>query len=110
MTIIEQIITVSMAVLATVLTRFLPFLIFPGNRQTPRFIQQLGTFLPGAIMAMLVVYCYKDLNFSTPSGYVPAIIAGLVTAGLHLWKNNMFLSIAVGTVLYMALIVWKIAD
>lgn len=39
MTLTEQIITISMVVLGTVLTRFLPFWIFSSGKPTPKYIQ-----------------------------------------------------------------------
>ena len=42
MTMTEQIITIAMVVLGTMATRFLPFLIFPAGKPTPKYIQFLG--------------------------------------------------------------------
>ena len=41
----------------TALLRFLPFLIFRGERKTPAYISYLGQVLPQAIIGMLVIYC-----------------------------------------------------
>lgn len=49
----QQVITIGICVLATMTTRFLPFLIFPGKKETPRYIQYLGKALPAAIFGML---------------------------------------------------------
>ena len=57
MTLSQQIITIAMCVLGTMLTRFLPFAVFSSKRPTPPYIQYLGKVLPGAIFSMLVVYC-----------------------------------------------------
>ena len=92
------------AVLVTMATRFLPFLIFGENRKTPPIIEYLGKVLPFAIMGMLVVYCLKDvsvLNF--PYG-LPEIISCVVVAALHVWTRNSLLSIGGGTVCYMLLV------
>ena len=35
---------------------------------------------------------------------VPELLASLLVIGLHLWKRNMMLSIAGGTVCYMVLV------
>ncbi|HCE74249.1 MAG TPA: branched-chain amino acid transporter AzlD, partial [Lachnospiraceae bacterium] len=35
---------------------------------------------------------------------LPELLAIAVTAGLHLWKKNMLLSIAGGTIVYMLLV------
>lgn len=103
MTLQQQIITVAMCVLGTVLTRFLPFVVFAG-RPTPKYIQYLGKLLPGAVFSMLVIYCLRNITPLTYSFGIPELLAVGVTAGLHLWKHNMLLSIAGGTVSYMLLV------
>lgn len=54
MTLAQQIITIGLCVLGTMTTRFLPFLVFRENRETPKFIQYVGKFLPSAVFGMLV--------------------------------------------------------
>ncbi len=104
MTVTEQIITIALCVIGTMATRFLPFLIFSSKKPTPRYIQYLGRALPAAIFGMLVIYCLKNVSFLTGNHAIPELIAVAVTAGLHLWKRKMLLSIAGGTVCYMLLI------
>ena len=104
MTMTQRIVTIALCAAATMLTRFLPFLIFRPNRPTPRYIQYLGRVLPGAIFAMLVVYCLRSVTWTQGSHGLPELIAVGVTAGLHLWKRQMLLSIAGGTVCYMLLV------
>ena len=104
MTLPEQIITIAMCMLGTMITRFLPFLIFSPRRPTPPFVQYLGKALPGAVFAMLVVYCLRNISLVQYSYGLPELIAIAATIGLHLWKRQMLLSIAGGTVLYMLLI------
>lgn len=88
----------------TILIRFLPFMIFSGNRKTPAFVTYLGKVLPYSIMAMLVVYCLKNVSIiSSPHG-LPELISGIVIIALHTWKRNTLLSIIAGTVCYMLLI------
>lgn len=104
MTLTQQIITIAVAVLATVLTRFLPFIIFPAGKETPKYIKYLGKVLPAAVFGLLAVYCLKDVNIlSFPHG-LPELIAITVVVLLHLFKRQMFLSIAGGTVCYMLLV------
>ena len=103
MTLAQQFITIGLCALATMLTRFVPFLLFSGKR-TPRFIQYLGQALPGAIFGMLVVYCLKSVNPLVYSHGLPEGLAILVTVCLHLWKRQMLLSIAGGTAAYMLLV------
>lgn len=93
-----------MCVLGTVLTRFLPFLVFSGKRPTPRYIRYLGKVLPGAVFAMLVVYCLRNVSILGGTHGLPELIAISVTVGLHLWKRQMLISIAGGTICYMLLV------
>ena len=95
---------IAVTALVTAATRFLPFLIFGTKRQTPPFITYLGKVLPYAVMAMLVVFCLKNVSFiSAPHGIPEAIAAALVVA-LHAWKKNTLLSIVGGTACYMLLV------
>jgi len=67
MTTAQQLITIGMAVLGTAVTRFLPFLLFPAGRPTPRYVQYLGRVLPPAALGLLVIYCLKDVDFLSGS-------------------------------------------
>lgn len=104
MNLTEQIITIGMVVLGTAITRFLPFLIFPAGKETPKYIRYLGNVLPPAVFGMLVIYCLKDVSIFTGSRGVPELLAIALVIGLHLWKRQMLLSIAGGTIFYMALV------
>ena len=104
MTLTQQIITVGMVVLGTMLTRFLPFLVFPAGKPTPRYIRYLGRVLPGAVFGLLVVYCLKHVDLLTDSHGLPELIAIILVAVLHYWKSNMLLSIGCGTVVYMLMV------
>ena len=104
MTFTEQIITIAMVVLGTLITRFLPFIIFPAGKPTPKFVKYLGRVLPPAVFGMLIIYCLKNVSIFTGSHGIPELIAIAVTAGLHLWKRQMLLSIAGGTIVYMLLV------
>lgn len=104
MTLLQQIITIAMCAAATMLTRFLPFMVFRSDRPTPKYIQYLGKVLPGAIFGMLVVYCLRNVSLMQYSYGLPELIAIAVTVGLHLWKRQMLVSIAGGTICYMLLV------
>lgn len=95
---------VAVVALCTALTRFLPFLVFDGKRPVPPVIRYLGAVLPCAVMAMLVVYCLKDISFGSLLGWLPYAVSVAVVAILHICKRNTLLSIVVGTVCYMVLI------
>ena len=104
MTAPRQMMTIGMVILGTVLTRFLPFLLFPSGKPTPRYIRYLGTVLPSAVFGLLVVYCLKDVSLSAGSHGIPELISVAAVAGLHVWKRQMLLSIAGGTLCYMLLV------
>lgn len=104
MTIPQQILTIGAIVLATALTRFLPFFLFPAGKETPKLIQYLGKVLPAAVFGLLVVYCLKDVRFWEGSHGFPELIAVAAVVILHLWKKKMLLSIAGGTLVYMLLV------
>ena len=103
MTVTQSVITIGVVVLATMLTRFLPFLLFPEGKTPPAYIVYLGTVLPTAAIGLLVVYCLKGAVFTAWHG-LPEGIAIVCVAALQKWKKNMLLSMAVGTALYMVLV------
>ena len=100
----QQIAIIGIVVFGTMLTRFLPFLIFGRKKEAPKYIQYLGKVLPAAVFGLLVVYCLKDVNLFTGSHGLPEAIAILAVVLLHVWKRQMLLSIAGGTVCYMVLL------
>ena len=104
MTLAQQFITIGLCALGTMATRFLPFLIFSPKKPTPKYIQYLGHALPCAVFGMLVVYCLKSVSVVLPPHGIPESIGIAVTVALHLWKRQMLLSIAGGTVCYMLLV------
>lgn len=104
MSVFQHIITIAMVVLGTMITRFLPFVLFPAGKQTPGYVRYLGRVLTPAALGLLVIYCLKDVNFFTGSHGIPEIIAMAVVTGLHFWKRQVLLSIAGGTVVYMLLV------
>lgn len=88
----------------TMLTRFLPFVLFPRGKKMPRYVEYLGHALPYATMGLLVVYCLKGVSpFAWPFGF-PELISCAAVSALHVWKRNSLLSIGGGTVLYMILV------
>ena len=86
----------------TILTRFLPFIVFRKN--TPRYITYLGKVLPPAIIGMLVIYCLKDVSLMAKPFGIPEMIAAACVVGLQVWRRNSLVSILTGTVVYMVLV------
>ena len=103
MTTLEQIVTILIAGFATVLTRFLPFVIFKGKK-IPKALDYLGFALPASVFGMLLVYCLKDTVVTSFPFALPAVLGLAVTSAIYLWKKNTLISIAAGTVFYMFLI------
>lgn len=90
--------------LVTMATRFTPFLILSGGKETPSTVTYLGKVLPFALIGMLVIYCLKDVSLTAAPFGLPELIAGSVVVLLHLWRRNTLLSVGVGTVSYMLLV------
>ena len=104
MSLTQQIITIAAVALGTMLTRFLPFIIFRPNKPTPKYVQTLGNILPSAALGMLAVFGFKDVSFTTGNHGLPEIISLAVIVLLHRLKKNMLLSVAGGTFCYMFLV------
>ena len=105
MTTPQCIFTIAVCTAATMLTRFLPFLIFSSKKQQPPgIVRYLGRVLPAAIFGMLIVYCLKGVCLSAGSHGIPEAIAIAVTIALHQWKHQTLVSIAGGTLCYVLLV------
>lgn len=104
MSVQQQILTILIAILALQLCRWIAFWLFPAHKPIPEFVKYLGQMLPPAVFAMLVVYCYKNVDIFSDYHGLLEFISGAVVVILHLWRKNMFLSISVGTILYMYLV------
>lgn len=103
---IYALIAIAIMSAVTIFTRALPFVIFGRNKRPPKIIIYLGAVLPPAIIAMLVVYCLKDMSlfsWSWPYG-IPELISVAAVILLHIWKRNNLISIFGGTAIYMILI------
>jgi len=100
----QSLLTITVIILGTILTRALPFIIFPNNREIPGYMKYLGDVIPYAAIGLLVVYCLKGVSlFTVPYG-LPEVIAVSAVVLLHIWKKNTLLSIGGGTFIYMLLV------
>lgn len=104
MTLTQEIITVGMVILGTLIFRFLPFILFPAGKPTPKYIQYLGKVLPAAVFGLLIIYCLKNVSIFSGSHGLPELIAIVIVVLLHAWKRQMLISIAGGTISYMLLV------
>lgn len=85
-------------------SRLLPFLLFGRGKTPAGWMVYLGKYLPPAMIALLVVYCVKDITFTTIGGWLPYLIAGVAVVLLQWKTRNDLVSIFTGTVLYMILV------
>ena len=104
MTLTQKIITILMVIIGTAATRFLPFIIFTSGKPVPKYVKYLGKVLPAAVFGLLVIYSLKNVSIFSGSHGIPELISITVVVLLHLWKRQMLLSIAGGTVCYMLLV------
>lgn len=84
--------------------RLAPFALFSGKREMPPAMRRLARKMPAAIIAVLVIYCLKGLPTSGLTSAGVTLLGVAAVVALHLWKKNTLLSIAGGTILYMALL------
>lgn len=98
----QSLVIIAVMAVGTMVLRFLPFVLFSKN--TPKWVLYLGKVLPYSIIAMLVVYCLKDIHPGKAYYGIPELIAVLFVVLLHKWKHNTLLSILGGTVCYMVLV------
>lgn len=103
-TIPQLIIFFSVVSLGTIITRVLPFILFPENREIPKYIKYLADILPFTIIGMLVVYCLKNITILHSPFALPEIFSIALITVLHIWKKNTLLSIGGGALFYMILV------
>ena len=88
---------------ATQLTRWFPFLLF-SKRQPPQRLLAGARLIPGAVMAVLVVYSMPhNLHFASPVTWIPWAGVAAVSI-LHLLFKHPLVSIFGGTGVYMILL------
>lgn len=104
MTTSQALITVALIAAATLLTRALPFLLFPAGRETPKYILYLGKVLPCATIGMLVVYCVKEVSPLAWPHALPELLSLAAVVVAQLWRRSTLISIVAGTALYMVLV------
>ncbi|MBU5669700.1 AzlD domain-containing protein [Peptoniphilus sp. MSJ-1] len=84
----------------TIIARFLPGIIFRKRKLTP-FIEYLGEKLPYSLMGLLLVFCIRKVNFLNPTEVIPVATSFAVIILSFKFIKNFFLSIALGTAVYM---------
>ena len=74
---LQLVITIGIIALGTFLIRALPFFLFPAGKETPLVVAYLGAALPSASIAMLVVYCFKNVSVFSGSHGLPELISAV---------------------------------
>ena len=83
---------VLVSAVCTFALRALPFLAFNGERNMPLWLDRLGQVLPAAIMAVLIVYCLKDVGSDLRGIAFPKGIAVVVVAVSYKWNTYKYCS------------------
>lgn len=86
----------------TWMLRAVPFTLIAQLRRS-RLVPYLAATMPVGVMAILTVYTMRQVAFLSGAG-LAFTIAVLVTAGLHLWRRNVLLSILGGTAVHVVLV------
>lgn len=107
MTFEKAVLVVAVAALITFLTRAFSFIVFGMKGEPSPVIKYLGTYLPSAVIAVLIIYCLKGVrafDYESTVVFVKQLSAVILVAVLHIWKRNNLISIGVGTIAYMAML------
>lgn len=100
----KTLVLIAVAAIITFALRAVPFVLFNDRRKMPDILVKLGQALPSAIMAVLIIYCLKDVGANLFTTGIPQIAAVAVVAVSYKWKHNTMLSIVMGTATNMCLI------
>jgi branched-subunit amino acid transport protein AzlD len=91
--------TVAVAATITFALRAAPFAILNRLRSASA-VTYLGRHLPSGIMVVLVVYLLRHAQLTRPPFGVIQLLPVAVTAATHIWKRQLLLSMASGTLAY----------
>ncbi|WP_407400131.1 AzlC family ABC transporter permease [Treponema sp.] len=83
-------------------TRILPFAVF-AKKNPPLFIRFIEKYAPPLIMMVLLVYCFKDVDYSSAALCVPYFVCVATVGIIHVIFRNSMASIIGSTVLFMLL-------
>lgn len=75
MSLSHSVLIVVVAAVCTYLLRAAAFVLFRGKKQLPKSIDYLGSVLPPAIIAILVVYCLKSIDLTAAPHGLPELLA-----------------------------------
>lgn len=92
--------TVAVVAVITFACRIAPFVLLRGRGRVP-LLAFLGDAMPLGVMIVLVAYTLDGVT-TAPATWLPAVVGIGTTAGLHLWRRAMGLSLVGGTAVYVA--------
>lgn len=102
LTLIQAIIATFVSAAVIFALRAFPFVLF-SKREPPKVLRFIEKYIPPMVMAVLLVYCFKGVNFMSKPFGIPEIVALSFTVVIHLWKKNSMISIFGGTIIFMIL-------
>ncbi|MCR2051352.1 AzlD domain-containing protein [Actinomyces bowdenii] len=94
-------VAVGVVALITFACRILPFVLLRGRPRSP-LLDFLSHAMPLGVMIVLVAYTLSGVS-TAPSSWMPAVGGIAATAGLHLWRGSIALSLIGGTATYVTL-------
>ena len=81
-------------------TRALPFILFSKD-EPPKIIRFIEKYTPSLIIAVLITYCFKDIEFSVYPYGIPFYIGVALSVMLHLCFKNTLITVFASTIAYM---------
>ena len=103
MNVTQRFLTILTMVVATQLTRWLPFLIFPEQKAQPKWLNFFAERLPYASLGLLVMYALKDVDLTQIPYGASEFISLVFISVIHTQFHNTLLSIGLGSLLYFIL-------
>lgn len=83
-------------------TRAMPFILF-SKKEPPKIIRFIEKYTPSLIIAVLIAYCFKDIEFFIFPYGIPFYVGVVLSVVLHLCFKNTLITIFISTVVYMIL-------
>ena len=97
----QIVIAVGLVAAITFACRIAPFVLLRGRRDSA-LLGFLSRAMPLGVMIVLVAYTLGGVGLA-PSTWLPAVGGIGATAGLHLWRRSIGLSLIGGTGVYVVL-------
>ena len=91
-----------LAVSIAVALRAIPFGLKNAMRGSAA-LDELGRWMPLGAVTILAVYCLTSIDIGESNHGIPELSGVIVTAGMHLWRHNLILSLITGTAVCVTL-------